>query len=478
MWYHHLTFDFDERKQKVYSSLTSEETACQQSDLSLAPLRRYSDFAWLFERLHKERPGAIVPPLPEKQQTARFNETFIEERRFQLEKFLRRVICNPELKDTECLLVFLSGGDTDFKRAKKDGFGRVNSDSAARDLSTGEADFHGGVEMNTSASEGDEQNENSIVDKGRETVSHKKAGLKRWLKEKKTAYSGSLVRLDDDAIFEEVAHFVEALEAGLKRVEAQASLINKQNKDTSTSLLEFGLGCDAISHVENEVDGGTVDSHANGVGETFHIIGKAADEAAAISGQHYQRELQSFVEPLRDHLKMIQAVKVALTKRNNRRITYSTNLNSVDSKKASLHKFKITPGLENKALGAESSLSKAEQAVLASKQNYDEVAARVLRQVDLFRRESAVAMCATMKEFAASQADYYSKLNESWGSLLPKVDLIDTSRLSDRSFAQAAAALSSSVHVNMPQDPPPPAPNGEIAAINGGVRYRDPLPDE
>ena len=374
--------------------------------------------------------------------------------------------------------MFLSGGDTDFKKAKKDGFGRVNSDSTARDLSTGEADFHGGVDMTTPAAEGGEQNENSIVDKGKETVSNKKAGLKRWLKEKKTAYSGSLVRLDDDAIFEEVAHFVEALEAGLKRVEAQASSINKQNKDASTALLEFGLGCDSIAHVENEVDGGTVDSHTNGVGETFHLIGKTADEAAAICDQHYQREVQSFVEPLRDHLKMIQAVKVALTKRNNRRITYSTNLNAVDSKKTSLHKFKITPGQENKTLGAESSLSKAELAVLASKQNYDEVAARVLRQVDIFRKESAVAMSATMKEFAVAQAEYYSKLNQSWGALLPKVDLIDTNRLSDRSFAQAAAAISSSVRVNMPQDPPPPAPNGDITSINGGVRYRDPLPDE
>lgn len=44
-------------------------------------LRRYSDFVWLYERLHKERAGAIVPHLPEKQAVGKFSPEFVEERR-------------------------------------------------------------------------------------------------------------------------------------------------------------------------------------------------------------------------------------------------------------------------------------------------------------------------------------------------------------------------------------------------------------
>jgi sorting nexin-1/2 len=44
-------------------------------------LRRYSDFLWLYERLHKERAGAIVPHLPEKQAVGKFSPEFVEERR-------------------------------------------------------------------------------------------------------------------------------------------------------------------------------------------------------------------------------------------------------------------------------------------------------------------------------------------------------------------------------------------------------------
>ena len=44
-------------------------------------LRRYSDFLWLYERLHKERAGSIVPYLPEKQAVGKFSPEFVEERR-------------------------------------------------------------------------------------------------------------------------------------------------------------------------------------------------------------------------------------------------------------------------------------------------------------------------------------------------------------------------------------------------------------
>ena len=81
-------------------------------------LRRYSDFLWLYERLHKQRAGAIVPPLPEKQAVSRFSPEFVEERRCALERFLRRVICHPELMDCEALGVFLRGDDVTFQHAK------------------------------------------------------------------------------------------------------------------------------------------------------------------------------------------------------------------------------------------------------------------------------------------------------------------------------------------------------------------------
>jgi len=490
--------------------------------------RRYSDFSWLFEHLHKERPGAIVPPLPEKQQVSRFSESFIEARRFHLEIFLRRVVCNPELTDTECLLVFLGGGDAEFKKAKKDGSFGTNankSSSAAADaVQTRDDDYvNDDMEMDGGSSPTNTANADSLMDKGlslgKEKLSHKKAGIKKWIKERKTSMQGTMVRSPDDAIFEEVAHFISALEAGLKRVEAQASAMVKRDKDVSSCLLEFGLGCDALAHIDDEVNGSGVgdEAGASGIGQTFRLVGKTADAISAISADHYQAELGCFAEPLRDHLKMVHAVKVALMKRNNRRITYSTCLNALDSKKATLHKYRITPGQEGKAYGVESSMTRAEASVLAARANYEEVSARVLREVDRFRKENAVAMYATMVDFARMQKEHADRMAEAWGALLPEVESVDVAKFNGSSFARTAGelkegfnksvgtvggggggagggdatveAVTSQVgNMSMPSYPPPgePAGNGvhtassamESSMLNGAVRYRDPLPEE
>jgi hypothetical protein len=68
------------RRYKVSSQIT-------RSGLVSPPItmdRRYSDFDWLYNELTKEFPGAIIPPLPEKQTVGRFSSEFIESRRRSL----------------------------------------------------------------------------------------------------------------------------------------------------------------------------------------------------------------------------------------------------------------------------------------------------------------------------------------------------------------------------------------------------------
>lgn len=65
----------------------------------------------------------------------------------------------------------------------------------------------------------------------------------------------------------------------MKRVEAQASAMVKGDKDVSSSLLEFRLGCDALAHIDDEVNGTGVgeEDGSSGIGQMFCLIGKTAD---------------------------------------------------------------------------------------------------------------------------------------------------------------------------------------------------------
>lgn len=70
-------------------------------------LRRYSDFLWLYETLSINNPGVVVPPVPEKNPFGRFNDHFVRQRRFALEKCIQKIANHPVLAKDPDLKLFL-----------------------------------------------------------------------------------------------------------------------------------------------------------------------------------------------------------------------------------------------------------------------------------------------------------------------------------------------------------------------------------
>ena len=83
-------------------------------EFNWAVTRRYSDFIWLKDTLQAIFPTEILPMLPQKQLTNRFDKTFIDKRMKGLQKFLDEIIKNENLKSCESLTVFLSCSDRNF----------------------------------------------------------------------------------------------------------------------------------------------------------------------------------------------------------------------------------------------------------------------------------------------------------------------------------------------------------------------------
>ncbi|CAG8718532.1 14971_t:CDS:10, partial [Funneliformis mosseae] len=73
--------------------------------------RRFSHFEWLYNCLSSKFGALILPPLPEKQYSGRFNEGFIEKRRRALERFINRLARHPVIRYSDLLTHFLSCED-------------------------------------------------------------------------------------------------------------------------------------------------------------------------------------------------------------------------------------------------------------------------------------------------------------------------------------------------------------------------------
>ncbi|CAJ1888391.1 unnamed protein product [Cylindrotheca closterium] len=353
-----------------------------------AVLRRYSDFLWLYEKLQDERAGAIVPPLPEKKPTGRFNPQFIEDRRRSLERFLRRVAVHPELQGCNCVDTFLRADDVSFHAAKH------SKNNVVLQQSTMMGSMVPGAPP-------------QLMPKP------KKEGFKRWFAETKTSISGDLVRSPDDELFEEIQRYVHGLDSQMKNVQTQASGLVGKGKEIANGLFEFGLAFNLLGQ-----------SEADALGDALGKVGETADRLSVLSAEHADKEAAEFEDPLVDIIKTIHSVKMALQKRHEKRLTYSTCLQSVESKQHSLAKLRAQIGMEAKAYGTEMSLRRAQDNAELAREDFAATSQRVLREVDRFKRETAEDMRRTVLEYIQMQVEYNKRMEEIWAALIPQLERV------------------------------------------------------
>lgn len=351
-----------------------------------AVLRRYSDFLWLYERLHADRPGAVVPSLPEKQPVGRFTPSFVEDRRVHLERFLRRVAVHPELQDCGCLDNFLRADDMTFQ-AVKQVKAQAMSGSTAGSFMQQQQMFH--------------------------QQPAKKEGLKRWFAEAKTSIAGDLVKSPDDDLFEEIQRYVNGLDNQMRNVSQQASGLVRKGKEIANGLFEFGLAFNLLGQ-----------SEADALGGALLIMGETADKLSVLAAEQAEREMTQFEEPLQDYIKTIHSVKLALQRRHEKRLTYSTCLADTESKQQQLYKLRSQLGSEAKAYSVEMGLRRAQEAADAARDDFCACSQRVLREVDRFKREKAEDMRRTVLDYINLQVEYNKRMEEIWSTLIPELEKV------------------------------------------------------
>lgn len=82
--------------------------------------RRFKHFEWLDQCLHNRFPICYIPGLPPKVMQLRFDDELTAERRISLQQYLDQVCCNPTLKYSPELVLFLSSGEEEFNKIVAD----------------------------------------------------------------------------------------------------------------------------------------------------------------------------------------------------------------------------------------------------------------------------------------------------------------------------------------------------------------------
>ncbi|KAG7384200.1 hypothetical protein PHYPSEUDO_002888 [Phytophthora pseudosyringae] len=320
--------------------------------------RRYSDFLWLHHQLSKQCAGYVIPPLPAKVVGLLQGPEFLEHRRAGLERFLRKVVNHDELRNSnffrsflECSIVELTAFKVDAQRANS-----VNATSIASVVQRTQLlnnwwgkTYQRMVEndtLNLFGSRHNEDGENSGV--------------------------------IEDPEFAKVAKYVSKLHAQIQSLKSKVRAASHQNK------LAAGAHCDLIECLNWVAD--AEEENAEMPTSFYSALLAMLDTRA----RQMDAELEAFSASVDDIARWIKAVQNALDVREDRRYLYQAQL--------AAHRKAVNGD------GPDSpSATRLSNDLVAAKDEFERVHARVMREVARFRGQKAVELKKLFLEFAQLQ---------------------------------------------------------------------------
>jgi len=369
--------------------------------------RRYSDFQWLFQRLHAEKPGAIVPIIPHTQAvqiSKRLGEDLIEERRVHLERFLRRVQVHPELEGAPSLAAFFSPDVDAFEAAKA---ANPGNSSPAWDASD---------EHDASAT--------TTIEKAKEKVKH--LWVKTSVKAKVARGGMELEETADGKRMEEVENYVNSLDVHVRTMSRCTLYLVGASKEASANMHELGqslFGLHQLYDPEIAVgSSGSEDSPApppqskrsSGL-PSIKTISNVFASLSAVNKVKSDENQSKVGAPMREIEWMIKAARLAIKRRKNCQLTYNTYLQQVRNREASLEKVRVAA---DKIGDAQKLVEVARQSANRALAELDVVTQRLFREMDRFKRIVDAELRMLYATLARVEVEHTQQLDVEWNKLL------------------------------------------------------------
>ncbi|CAN0355394.1 unnamed protein product [Ectocarpus sp. 12 AP-2014] len=345
-------------------------------------IRRFKDFVWLSHRLEEEFPGMVMPALPVKMVVGKFDQTFVEKRRKELEIFLNRVAAHGELSASQYFKTFLQADDA--------GLADTKDKERAERVPVGP---------------------HHVLRWFGEVATHVKTQVDKAKKEETSAKTPA------DIKFEEMQQYANNLDVQMQNVARHTTALVKKQEQLGSTMFEFGVAFTLLANAEED---------KAPLGQALLQLAHAADEVSVQVKKQAQQEAEHFEGPVLEYGRMTTALKTALHKRNEKKITYMTAAHDLEAKKA--HHSKVA-GLggdrQDRVAAAEDAVAASTTALDKARRQYEEVSDRVVREFARFRRDKAADMKKIILDYVNVQVEATKKQEEAWQALIPHIEAME-----------------------------------------------------
>lgn len=236
---------------------------------------------------------------------------------------------------------------------------------------------------------------------------------------------GGLEETPGGARMEEVEHYLTTLESQIKSLAKATLYLVNSSKDTSANMHELGqclFGLHQTYNTESNSDNGEEEAAAssskNSHLPTIKAISNVFASLSAINKVKHDEDSAKVGARIHELEWSIKAARLALKRRKNCQLTYTTYLQQIKNRDAAVDK--LTKAGEHAKLGdAQKLLDAAKQSSSKALEDLNEVTQRVLREMDRFKRMVDDELRALYVAHAKIQADYANQLDTEWRKMVP-----------------------------------------------------------
>jgi len=349
--------------------------ATKKPDGSLASIaRRYSDFSWLHETLRSEFLNILVPPMPEKAIFDRFSPEFVEYRRKELERFLKRVLDHPQLSKSDNVKLFLTANEAtmDVERAKP----------------------------------------KLVVTPVQPPPKKEEKGFFAYLTESLTsAVTGPTVELKEvDPWFESQRAYLANLDQHLQVLVQRSNANTRKKQEMVASLTDFAHAASLACGCEVGQDDGLADYWSK-LSEILNQISTLTDELV-----HGETDL--FEDQVKDYVRLVSACKDLVENRNVALL--DLQFKQADATLKSERLQKAQGGYRAPSLIIE--VQEANDATESASQTFNTLSKSVKSELDVFKQNKGHDIRKALRELVRLNINHQLRVVNLWKELLSELE--------------------------------------------------------
>ncbi|KAI1913242.1 Vacuolar protein sorting-associated protein vps5 [Ophidiomyces ophidiicola] len=333
-----------------------------------AVTRRYRDFLWLYNSLHNNNPGIVVPPPPEKQAVGRFESNFVESRRAALERMLNKIAAHPVLQHDADLKIFLE------------------SEAFNMDV---------------------KNKENREPDLGQSKGMFSSLGI---------SVGGGTKFVEHDDWFHDRKIYLEALENQLKGLMKAVDTVIQQRKGLAEAASDFSASLHSLALVELSP---ALSSPLEGLSEIQLRIRELYERQA-------QQDILTLGITIDEYIRLIGSVKMAFSQRQKSFQSWHTAESELQKRRNVQDKLlRQGKSQQDRLNQANADVADAERKVHQTRLLFEDMGKLMRNELERFEREKVEDFKSGVETFLESAVEAQKELIELWETFLMQLDAGD-----------------------------------------------------